>query len=150
MLHGTHVKTIDIDVPPDVAFATISRPDLWVRLPGGEPSTLDFRVGGSFSASGTFRIPDRPVERVEVRYRYLAIEPSVLYFREAHVNGELLSAALVSIVLSPLPAGTLLTYSEQYTFIDRDDAVAAARELEGGTRLMLYGLKAAAEALKLP
>ncbi|CAN5307050.1 hypothetical protein BH09ACT5_BH09ACT5_00120 [soil metagenome] len=142
MLHGTQVKTVEIDASPDAAFRTMSRPDLWVRLPGGEPSVLDFRVGGSFAASGTFHQPGRPVERVEVRYGYLVIAPpELVYTSELRVNGVVLSVSLITMAF----ADGLLTLTEQYVFLDSPDAEAGVREREGGTRLMLYGLKAAAE-----
>ena len=143
MLHGTHVKSIEIDASVDAVLATIARPDLWVRLPGGEAATLDFRVGGEFRVSGTFHIPDRPTERLDVRYRYLAIgHPDVLYSYELLLDGALLSASLVTMTVGD----GVLTLTEQYAFLDRDDAATAAKEREGSTRLMLNGLKAVAEA----
>lgn|GEM_PF-6903377 len=110
--------------------------------PGGEPSTLDFRVGGSFIARGTFHQPDCPVEHLEVRYGYLVIAPpDLVYTYELLLDGALLSASLSTITV----ADGILTFTEQYVFVDRSDVAAAVAEREGGTRLMLYGLKAAAE-----
>jgi uncharacterized protein YndB with AHSA1/START domain len=142
MLHGTHVKSVPIEASTDTTFRAISRPDLWVRLPGGHPSTLDFRPGGSFLARGTFDLPGRSVEHVELRYGYLVIaQPELVYTTELRVNDALLSVSLVTMAVSP----GLLTLTEQYAFLDGPDAVAAVREREGGTRLMLYGVKAVAE-----
>ena len=60
------------------------------------------------------------------------------------------SASLITVLFTPLGDETQVDYHEQYTFIDpvSDDASIEIREREGGTRLMLNGLKATAEAVE--
>jgi len=152
-IHGTHTKSIEIDVPRERVWACFAELDLrhrWFRIPGPADASeheLDFRVGGEEVTRGTFTALDR-AERIETRTRFHDLVPGErILSTYALTVDRLRSVSVLTIELTDAGAGTRVDFTEQYTFIDpvSPDGEVERREREGGTRLMLNGLKAVAE-----
>ncbi|CAN5536821.1 SRPBCC family protein [soil metagenome] len=151
---GSHIKSIEIDAPREKVWSCFSQLDLrhrWFRIPGPRDASeheLDFRVGGLEVTRGSFMALDN-AEAIETRTRFIDIvEPSrILSTYELDVD-RLRSVSIIAVQLTEIDGGTRVDYDEQYTFVDPTTADAAVerREREGGTRLMLNGLKVTAES----
>ncbi|MEU3525935.1 SRPBCC domain-containing protein [Streptomyces sp. NPDC038707] len=146
--HGSFSVGTDFTVSRAEVFRGFAEPSLrgrWFRLPGPLGTAaheLDFRVGGGENARNVFVSGDTE-ERLAYRSRFLDIVPDtrIVYVYEAEVDGTRRWVSLVTVELSDVPAGSRLTWTEQYTWLvpTGDDAQDAAH-LRGGTRLLLNGL----------
>ena len=143
-VHGSHTKSIDIEAPPSRVFQCFSTLELrhkWFRVPGSAEHTLDFRVGGFERTSGDFTALDH-AERIETVTQFIDIVPNErIVYSYALTVDRLRSASLVTITLT---GSTHLEYHEQYTSFD-PESENDVRHIEGGTRLLLNGLKVVAE-----
>lgn len=152
-IHGSHVKSIEIEAPRERVWACFAELDLrhrWFRIPGpadGSTHELDFRVGGEEVTRGTFTALDR-AEAIETRTRFheLAEPRRIVSSYELSVD-RLRSVSVLTIELGETATGTTVEFTEQYTFVDptTPNGEVERKEREGSTRLMLNGLKAVAE-----
>lgn len=156
VVHGSLVETVRVEAGTPAVFAAFADPPVrarWFRLPAAPETTrheLDFRQGGSELLAGTVTVTGTP-ERVEYRARFLDIvaDRRVVFSTEVLIDGRRRSVSLVTAELNPDPAGgTLVTWTEQYAFLDVDgDGTAETAEREGGTRLLLNRLRAVTATL---
>jgi uncharacterized protein YndB with AHSA1/START domain len=115
--------------------------------PGAGHHELDFRVGGSEIARGTFAASG-VAEHIEYRsvFRDIVLDERIVLVYELLLDGRRRSVSLVTVELAADKDGTRLTYTEQYVFVaftaHGSDDVA---EREGGTRLQLNSLAAVVE-----
>jgi uncharacterized protein YndB with AHSA1/START domain len=155
VVHGSLTQTLRVGVPARAVFTAFSDRSLrirWFRIPA-EPGTarheLDFRPGGYELLVGTVAVAGAG-ERIEYRSRFLDVIDGerVVFATELLIDDRLRSVSLVTVELSPREGGaTLVTYTEQYAFLDVDgDGSAEIAEREGGTRLLLNRLRAAVTA----
>ncbi|MET9451937.1 SRPBCC domain-containing protein [Streptomyces cinerochromogenes] len=150
-LHGSFSIDLDFTVARAEVFRGFADPSLrsrWFRLPGGSATAehaLDFRVGGGETARNVFVSGDTE-EHLAYRSRFLHIVPDtrIVYAYEAEVDGSTRWISLVTVELADWPAGSRLTWTEQYTWlVPTGDGTQDAAHLRGGTRLLLNGLTAA-------
>jgi uncharacterized protein YndB with AHSA1/START domain len=114
-----------------------SGPDDWER----ERHELDFRIGGrEFSVGGP---KGGPVSTYTAVYWDIVPDERIVYTYEMLLDGTRISVSLTTISLRADGDGTLLTLTEQGTFLDGQD-YAAAREQ--GTGTLLEGLSLALQA----
>jgi uncharacterized protein YndB with AHSA1/START domain len=148
--HGSVTVERLLPAPPARVFAAFAEPALrrlWFRVPA-EPGTghheLDFRVGGTERAGGTFAPMGEP-EVIEYRSRFVEIEPDerIVFMYEVGLDGARRTVSLVTVELAPDATGTRLTYTEQFAVLrytgDGADDVAHVR---GSVPLLLNGLTA--------
>jgi hypothetical protein len=71
----------------------------------------------------------------------------LVFTTELLIDDRRRSVSLVTVQFSPQAGATLVTYTEQYAFLDVvGDGSAEIAEREGGTRLLLSRLRAAVTA----
>jgi uncharacterized protein YndB with AHSA1/START domain len=142
--------TVTLDATPSRVFAAFAEPDLrrrWFRQPGDRSRQgyrLDFRVGGSETATTVFAPLDRE-EHVEYASTFLDVVPDerIVLAYTVRLDGVLRWAALRTIALAPEGDGTRLEWSEQFTFFALSEIPAHdVAHLRGSTRLQLNGLAA--------
>ena len=148
--HETFALTRHFDVPPASVFAAFADDQLrrrWFRMPGsGATYRHEFHVGGGEEASSTFVPLDEPTERLQYRSRYFDIVPDrrIVFGYESIVDDVLRWTSLVTVVISDDAGGSLLTWTEQATFVTpTGDGSADLPHLRGATGLRLNGLAAA-------
>ncbi|MEU3859408.1 SRPBCC domain-containing protein [Streptomyces sp. NPDC028722] len=150
-LHGSFSLDLDFTVARAEVFRGFADPSVrrrWFRLPGRSSTAeheLDFRVGGGESARNVFVNGDTE-EHLAYRSRFLDIVPDarILYVYEAEVDGSRRWVSLVTVELADDPAGSRLTWTEQFTWlVPTGDGSQDLAHLRGGTRLQLNGLSAA-------
>ena len=155
-VHGSHTQSIEIAAPRERAWACFAELDLrhrWFRIPGPANASeheLDFRVGGEEVTRGTFTALDH-AEAIETRTRFHDLVPGERILATYSLSVDRLrSVSVLTIELTDAAAGTRVDYTEQYTFIDpvSPDGIIERKEREGGTRLMLNGLKGVAEGTR--
>ncbi|MGW6289929.1 SRPBCC domain-containing protein [Streptomyces sp. NPDC055107] len=148
VLHGSFSLDMSFTVARAEVFRGFADPSLkrrWSRLPGGSATAeheLDFRVGGAESARNVFVSGDTE-ERLAYRSRFLDIVPDarIVHVYEAEVDGSVRWISLVTVELDDEPAGSRLTWTEQYTWlVPTGDGTQDIAHLRGGTRLRLNGL----------
>ncbi|MFI5878826.1 SRPBCC domain-containing protein [Streptomyces sp. NPDC051554] len=152
--HGSFELRVHIEAPPERVFAAFAEPELrarWFKLPGPSRTAeheLDFRVGGGERARNRVLSEDMD-ERIEYRSRFVDLEPAehLVYVYEAFVNDVRRWVSLVSVRLAAQDGGTRLDWIEQYTYLVLTglDGEQDFAHLRGGTRLLLNGLRRAAE-----
>jgi uncharacterized protein YndB with AHSA1/START domain len=152
--HDTFTISRTFEAPPADVFAAFADTTIrrrWFRLPGTDAShEQDFRVGGGETARSTFTALDTPPERLEYRSRYIdiAAPDRLVYGYDFVLDDQLRWTSLVTVGLTADPAGTVLTWTEQATFVScTGDGSTDLAHLRGGTFLQLNGLNA---ALKTP
>ncbi|MES2169138.1 MAG: SRPBCC domain-containing protein [Actinomycetota bacterium] len=159
VLHGTVEQSVLLEAPIDLvwrAFTDLELRDRWFSMPGsreGQTHELDFRIGGTETATGTLFNVDHD-ERLEHRSRFIDIvEPDrgasgrVTTVYDFLLNDELKLASLLSIELHPDADGTRLDYLEQYQYFGVvGDGSAERGERAGGTRFLLRRLGIALQA----
>ncbi|MEU6592563.1 SRPBCC domain-containing protein [Streptomyces sp. NPDC046881] len=157
-LHGSFTIGLDFTVPPAEVFRGFADPSLrrrWFRLPGRSATArheLDFRVGGEETARNVFVSGDTE-EHLAYRSRFLDIVPDtrILYVYQAEVDGIRRWVSLVTVELADRPAGSHLTWTEQYTWlVPTGDGTQDTAHLRGGTRLLLNGLTATVDPTRHP
>jgi len=151
VVHGSLAEAVRVEADAPAAFAAFADRAVrarWFRLPARPETTrheLDFRPGGGELLAGTVAVTGTP-ERIEYRAHFLDIVAGrrVVFSTELLVDDRRRSVSLVTVELGPDPAGgTLVTWTEQYAFLDVDgDGTAETAEREGGTRLLLNRLRA--------
>jgi uncharacterized protein YndB with AHSA1/START domain len=149
--HDSFTVTRTFDASSAGVFALFADEQLWrrwFRMPGsGATYTHDFRVGGEDHATSQFRMPDGRIENVENRATYLAIEPDrrISYAYVAIVDDIPRWSALVTVELSPVAAGTDLSWTEQVALLATTDETGDQdlAHLRGGLRLRLNALAGA-------
>ncbi|WP_432154157.1 SRPBCC domain-containing protein [Streptomyces tricolor] len=146
--HGSFSLDLDFTVPRSEVFRGFAEASLrsrWFRLPGGSATArhdLDFRTGGGEKASNVFVSGDTE-EHLAYRSRFLDIVPDtrIVYVYEAEVDGRVRWISLVTLEFADDPAGSRLTWTEQYTWlVPTGDGSQDVAHLRGGTRLLLNGL----------
>lgn len=155
-VHGTVTVSRDLSAPPEriwAAFADLEVRDRWFAIPGKDSRhELDFRVGGTETATGVFA-PSDEAETVEWRSRIFDLEePRRLVFGyELSVDGLRRTVSLVTVVLAPEDAGTRIDYTEQYTLLAFTDIEGQDEaHLRGSIPFLLNRLEGALNARKAP
>jgi uncharacterized protein YndB with AHSA1/START domain len=151
VVHGSLTQTLVVGAPADAVFTAFSDPSLrtrWFRIPaqpGSARHDLDFRPGGHESLVGTVAVGGAP-ERIEYRSRFLDVMDGerIVFTTELLIDSRRRSVSLVTVELTPQAEETLVTYTEQYAFLDvTGDGSAEIAEREGGTKLLLNRLRVA-------
>lgn len=148
LIHGSCTLTRHLEAPPEAVFRAYSDLSLrqrWFRIPGKQGSEhhdLDFQVGGGETMGGTVAAAGVPEQIAYRSHCFDIVAPRrIIFAYDLTVDGRRRSVSLVTVELAPEGAGTLLTYTEQYTFVtvtgDGQDDIA---EREGGLRLQLNAL----------
>ncbi|MBM9509462.1 SRPBCC domain-containing protein [Streptomyces sp. KK5PA1] len=153
-MHGTFTVSATYEAPPERVFAAFADEQLrrkWFRLPGesgGGHHELDFRVGGTEVARSTFAVAD-VTEHLEYRSRFIDIVPGerIVLSYEFLLDAVRRWVSLVTVELTPAPTGTLLTWTEQYTYLVLTADGNDTAHLQGGTRLLLNGLPRALDPI---
>ncbi|NUS12814.1 MAG: hypothetical protein HOY69_15665 [Streptomyces sp.] len=159
-LHGSFTLDREFSVPREQVFRGFADLELrrrWFRLPGRSATAeheLDFRPGGGESARNVF-VSGGAEERLAFRSRFLDVVPDtrIVYSCGSEVNGVVRWVSLVTVELSDAPAGSRLTWTEQYTWlVYTGDGAQDVAHLRVGTRLLLNGLTAVVDpgAVLLP
>jgi uncharacterized protein YndB with AHSA1/START domain len=91
-----------------------------------ESYTLDFTVGG-FERT-RFRYGDGPPMTNDCVHLDIVTNERLVFAYAMTMGGAPMSSSLGTIELVPVPAGTLLRYTEHTAFVDGNDASAARRE----------------------
>lgn len=128
--HGTWTVTRTYPHPRQAVFAAWADPAVkaaWFDLSGDTPSEYqgDFRVGGV----ETLRVTDSEGRRLtyDGQYRDIVDDQRIVTTYEMGVDGRITSVSVATVELSPVDAGTQLTYTEQGAFLDELDDAAARR-----------------------
>jgi len=155
-VHGTVTVSRSLAAPPErvwEAFADLAIRDRWFSIPGeGAVHELDFRVGGSETATGVFA-PSGESETVEWHSRIfdLAEHERLVFGYELSVDGLRRSVSLVTVAFAPEGAGTRLDYTEQYVLTaftevpGQDEA-----HLRGSLQFLLNRLEATLDDREAP
>jgi uncharacterized protein YndB with AHSA1/START domain len=155
VVHGLVEQTVLLDAPVGTvwgAFHDLELRDRWFSMPGsrtGQTHDLDFRIGGTETATGTLFNFDHE-ERLVHRSRFIDIvdESRITTVYDFLLNDELKLASLLTIDLHTDPAGTRLDYLEQYQYFGVvGDGSAEHGERAGGTRFLLRRLGIALEEM---
>jgi uncharacterized protein YndB with AHSA1/START domain len=150
VIHGEFTVERELAATPGQVFTAFAEPEVrrrWFRMPGAAEDafhSLDFRVGGTEVATGVFT-PMGEVERLEYHATFCDIVPDarLVFAYVTIVNGVRRWAALVTVVLTPRGAGTLLRRTEQYVFLAyTDDGAQDVAHLRGSGNLQLNALEA--------
>jgi uncharacterized protein YndB with AHSA1/START domain len=155
--HDTFTISRRLDAPRSAVFAAFADTAVrrrWFKLPGsGATYDHEFGVGGGETAQSTFTVMDAAPERLEYRSRYLDIVPDrrIVFVYGSTVNDVLRWTSLVTVLLADDAGSTLLTWTEQVTFLTRTgDGSADLPHLRGGTALRLNGLAVALQPPSSP
>jgi uncharacterized protein YndB with AHSA1/START domain len=111
---------------PARAFAAWADPETkarWFAGPSGKwtpvKRELDFRVGGSELAHGTFK--GGPESIFVAHYHSIIPDQRIVYSYEMTVGGKQLSVSVATVEFSPTPeAGTRMIFTEQVAFLNDD------------------------------
>jgi uncharacterized protein YndB with AHSA1/START domain len=152
VIHGEFTVERELAATPGPVFAAFAEPEVrrrWFRMPGARADashSLDFRVGGVEVATGVFAPMGGDAERLEYHATFCDIVPEsrVVFSYVTIVNDVRRWAALVTVVLTPSGAGTLLRRTEQYVFLAyTGDGAHDVAHLRGSGNLQLNALEAA-------
>jgi uncharacterized protein YndB with AHSA1/START domain len=94
--------------------------------------TFDFRIGGS--EVSRFSFAGGPEIRLDAQFHDIVPDRRIVFAYRMSVGTTPFSASLTTIELVPSPGGTLLTYTEQGTYLDGGDS---ANGREAGCRSLL-------------
>ena len=151
MLHGSFTVTREINAPlPRVwdAYSVEQSRSAWRRIPGPDSVlTLDFRVGGWERLTGSSTATGTP-ELIASHALFLDIAPQerIVACHEALLNGVRRWVSLISIAFEPAGDATLISHTEQYTFLAwADDGAHDQAHLRGSTQLAFNALAAFVE-----
>lgn len=142
--HSTFVIKRSYPVSPHKVFFALSNPQAKARWFAGPDDweraafSMDFRVGGRETNSGG--PPGGPVHRFDAIYQDIVPDHRIVYSYDMHLDDKRISVSLATIVLTPEPSGTKLTFTEQGAFLDGWDR---PDDRERGTRELLDALGAA-------
>lgn len=142
--HSTFVIKRNYPVSPHKVFFALSNPQAKARWFAGPDDweraafSMDFRVGGRETNSGG--PPGGPVHRFDAIYQDIVPDHRIVYSYDMHLDDKRISVSLATIVLTPEPSGTKLTFTEQGAFLDGWDR---PDDRERGTRELLDALGAA-------
>jgi uncharacterized protein YndB with AHSA1/START domain len=111
------------DVPPARVFAAFSRQDLkdvwyiaahdlWVPI----ERTFDFTVGGTEIVAG--RWGNGMVTRMDAYYHDIVDDRRIVFTYGLTIDGKRVSVSQTTIELEPDGDGTLMTFTEQGSFLD--------------------------------
>jgi uncharacterized protein YndB with AHSA1/START domain len=148
--HGEFRLDRELPAPRAEVFRAFGDPETrrrWFRVPGRSATmehALDFRVGGTEAAGNVF-VSGTVEERLAYRSRFLDIVPDarIVLAYDIEVDGVRRWISLVTVELADAPAGTRLTWTEQYTWlVPTGDGSDDVPHLRGGTGLLLNGLSA--------
>ncbi|MCU1495438.1 MAG: hypothetical protein JWO62_3202 [Acidimicrobiaceae bacterium] len=150
VVHGSFAVALDLSVLPSEIFSAYSELALrqrWFRLPGDSGTReheLDFRIGGGELTSATFA-PAGISEHLVYRSRFLDIVPDerIVLVYEFLLDDRRRWVSLVTLELAVSVAGTRLSHTEQFAFLEPSgDGESDIAHLKGGTRRQLNGLAA--------
>ena len=139
--HGTFTLERVYDVAPARVFKAWADPAIksrwfvgpsdWQRL----ERSIDFRIGGKERLSG--RKGSGIVSTFDAVYHDIVPEQRIIYCYDMRLDQTHISASLATVVLTPIGAGTRLTFTEQAVFLDGYDDSGGR---ERGTRILLEQL----------
>lgn len=142
--HSTFVIERSYPVSRHKVFFALSNPQAKARWFAGPDDweraafSMDFRVGGRETNSGG--PAGGPVHRFHAIYQDIVPDQRIVYSYDMHLDDKRISVSLATIVLTPEPGGTKLTFTEQGAFLDGWDK---PDDRERGTRELLDALGAA-------
>jgi uncharacterized protein YndB with AHSA1/START domain len=134
--HGTFVLDRTYNAAPARVFRAFADPEhksRWFGNTGSDdPRTMDFRVGGAESMSGS--IPDGPSYRYDAVYQDIVENERIVYTYDMHLEGRRISVSVATVELLPDGERTRLILTEQGVFLDGLDQ-PAMREKGTGDQL---------------
>ena len=139
--HGTFTLERVYDVAPARVFKAWADPAIKARWFVGPTDwqllerVIDFRVGGTERLSG--RKGSGIVSTFDAVYHDIVPEQRIIYCYDMRLDQTHISASLATVVLTPIGAGTRLTFTEQAVFLDGYDDSGGR---ERGTRILLEQL----------
>lgn len=118
------------------AFADPVAKAQWAESPGSQPGDLDpgylefdFRVGGHERFG--FTMPGSSTYAYDAVYYDIVPDARIVYCYEMYADGARISVSIADIEFSEDESGTLLTYTEQGTFLDGLDQPELRQEGTG-------------------
>ena len=139
--HGTFTLERVYDVAPARVFKAWADSAIKARWFAGPSDwkllerAIDFRVGGTERLSG--RKGSGIVSTFDAVYHDIVPEQRIIYCYDMRLDQTHISASLATVVLTPIGAGTRLTFTEQAVFLDGYDDSGGR---ERGTRILLEQL----------
>jgi uncharacterized protein YndB with AHSA1/START domain len=130
--HSTFVIERVLAAPVARVFAAWARPELkrrWFTCDDGwrlEQHQLDFRVGGS--ESNRVVEPDGTVHAMNARFMDIFPDRRIVYVYEMRLDQAHISVSLVTVRFEAQGSKTLMTFTEQVTFLDGHGDVEERRE----------------------
>jgi uncharacterized protein YndB with AHSA1/START domain len=121
------------------AFASAEAKGRWLFAPDEAPQdgdTFDFRVGGRDHF--TAKQPDGPTHTYDALYYDIVPDRRIIYSYEMYADGARISVSIATVDLTPVEAGTRLTFTEQGAYLDGLD-VPEMREHGTGEVLDDFG-----------
>lgn len=117
-LHSTVTLERTYPVAPETVFAAWADPAAKGKwFAGGGAYELDFRVGGTERASRP-ATEDMPALAFEAAYHDIVANQRIVTTSTLFNDGRPATVALQTVELTATPEGTLLTLTEQGTFLD--------------------------------
>jgi uncharacterized protein YndB with AHSA1/START domain len=147
VIHDTFVIARTYPATPSrvfAAFASKEAKDAWGDtgdIAGTEPATgpveFDFRVGGHERFGFVYQDVSYTYD---ARYYDIVPDQRLVYSNEMYADGVRISVSVATIEFGKADDGTMLTWTEQGTYLDGFDGADAPRLREGGVGEMLDGL----------
>ncbi|MFF0266827.1 SRPBCC domain-containing protein [Kribbella sp. NPDC004536] len=142
--HATFVLERDYPVPVDRVWAAFADPELKRKWFGSDDfiytdRTDDFRVGGTTTDDG-YDGEGGPFSQFHATYTDIKPHERIVYTYDMWLNGAHASTSITTIVFTPTPTGTHLTFTEQGVHLDNVHGPDAASGRESGTATLLETL----------
>ena len=139
--HGSFTLERVFDATPARVFKAWADPAIkarwFVGIEGWQmlERSIDFQIGGKERLSG--RKGSGIVSTFDAVYHDIVPEQRIIYCYDMRLDQTHISASLATVVLTPIGAGTRLTFTEQAVFLDGYDDSGGR---ERGTRILLEQL----------
>ena len=104
------------------AFASAEAKGRWLFAPDEAPKDgdrFDFRVGGRDHF--TVKEPNGPTHIYDALYYDIVPDQRIIYSYEMYADDARISVSIATVELTPVEAGTRLTFTEQGAYLDGKD-----------------------------